>query len=71
MIKVLKCAPILVLMEYYITIQILTSLKEKDIEIVLVVQPLGSEEKLAFHSKDSAKKPKISEIIAGFRQLRR
>ena len=61
----------LMLMEYYITIQMLTNLKEKDIEIALVVQPLESEEKLAFHSKDSAKKPKISEIIARFRQLRR
>ncbi len=43
----------------------------RDVEVVLVVQPLESEEKLALKSIDSAKKPKISEIIAGFRQLRR
>ena len=54
-----------------LTIQMPTNLKGKDVEVVLVVQPLESEEKLAFKSKDSAKKPKISEIIAGFRQLRR
>ena len=52
-------------------IQMPTNLKEKDVEVVLVVQPLESEQKLAFKSKYSAKKPKISEIIAGFRQLRR
>ena len=52
-------------------IQMPTNLKEKDVEVVLVVQPLELEQKLAFKAKNSTKKPKISEIIAGFRQLRR
>ncbi|MEM9273677.1 MAG: hypothetical protein AAGA80_12035 [Cyanobacteria bacterium P01_F01_bin.143] len=42
-----------------LTIQMPENLKEKDVEVVVVVQPSESEEK-----------PKISEIIAGFRQLR-
>ena len=54
-----------------LTIQMPTNLKEKDVEVVLVVQPLESEEKLAFKLKNSAKKPKMSKIIERFRQLRR
>ena len=54
-----------------LTIQMPTNIKEKDVEVVLVVQPLESEEKLAFKSKNSTKELKISEIIEGFRQLRR
>jgi hypothetical protein len=48
-----------------------TNLKEKDVEVVLVIQSLESEAKLADKSEYIEKQPKISEIIAGFRQLRR
>ena len=54
-----------------LTIQMPPNLKEKDVEVVVVVQPLESEEKLAVKTEDSAKKRQISEIIAEFRQLRR
>jgi len=53
-----------------LTIQMPENLKEKDVEVVLVVQELESEEKLAFKSKESAKKLEMSEIIVRFRQLR-
>ena len=48
-----------------------TNFKEKDVEVVVVVQPLESEEKLAVKTEYSAKKRQISEIIEKFRQLRR
>ena len=54
-----------------LTIQMSPDLKEKDVEVVVVVQPLESEEKLAVKTEDSTKKRQISEIIAEFRQLRR
>ncbi len=54
-----------------LTIQMPPNLKEKDVEVVVVVQPLESEEKLAVKTEYSAKKRQISEIIEKFRQLRR
>jgi hypothetical protein len=51
-------------------IQMPTNLKEKDVEVVLVIQSLENEAKLADKLEYTKKQPKISEIIAGFRQLR-
>ena len=39
-----------------LTIQVPPDLKEKDVEVVVVVQPLESEEKLAVKTEDYAKK---------------
>lgn len=52
-------------------IQMPENLKEKDVEVVVVVQPLDSDRELADRLEDSAKKRKMSEIIERFRQLRR
>ncbi|MEY2831444.1 MAG: hypothetical protein RLZZ574_702 [Cyanobacteriota bacterium] len=52
-------------------IQMPTNLKEKDVEVVIVIQSLENKAKLADKSEYTEKQPKISEIIAGFRQLRR
>jgi hypothetical protein len=54
-----------------LTIQMPPHLKEKDVEVVVVVQPVKSEAKLLGGPDPAAKKPKISEIIEEFRQLRR
>jgi trans-aconitate methyltransferase len=41
-----------------LTIQMPPNLKEKDVEVVLVVQALESEQQFAFKTDDSAKKKK-------------
>lgn len=53
-----------------LTIQMPPNLQEKDVEVVVVVQALESDQKLTEKTDDSAKKPKISKIIEEFRQLR-
>jgi hypothetical protein len=54
-----------------LTIQMPPNLKEKDVEVVVVVQPLESDKKVAEKLEYSVKKQKISKIIEEFRQLRR
>jgi hypothetical protein len=54
-----------------LTIQMPPNLKEKDVEVVVVVQSLDSEQQFTDKTDDSAKRRKISQIIEEFRQLRR
>lgn len=54
-----------------LTVQMPLNFKEKDVEVIIVVQPLEYEEQLTEKPQNYAKKRKISQIIAEFRQLRR
>lgn len=51
-----------------LTIKMPKNFREKNVKVV--VQTLESEQKSADEPKNSQKKPNISEIIEGFRQLR-
>jgi hypothetical protein len=54
-----------------LTIQMPPNLKEKDVEVVVVVQALEYDKKSALKSENSEKTPKMSEIVERFRRLRR
>ncbi|MGL5836611.1 MAG: hypothetical protein ACRC1Z_25785 [Waterburya sp.] len=54
-----------------LTVQMPLNLKEKDVEVIVVVQSLESDKKLAEKPKYPANKRKISQIIEEFRQLRK
>jgi hypothetical protein len=54
-----------------LTIKMPSNFKDKNVEVVLVVQSLEYEENLALNSENLPKNLNIADIIEGFRQLRR
>ncbi len=54
-----------------LTVQMPPNLQGKDVEVIIVVQPLEFDKKLACKPEYCEKNPKISEIVERFRRLRR